>query len=197
MIRHYKLFLFSGFIIFILPFLGIPQVWKSIFLFIIGGILIIISLSYRHILRAQNSNEDDVYVDSIQESKKEFYENDTEITRSFPSTQNAEESEDNFSEVDEEEIGAEIEVLEMIDGDAEIDDLEEFDLVDGEVEEEVIKVTSKEDILSYFGEGEQELNQLVSHDEELIVDKKKNPKKKEITEEKAKRKRGRPKKIKE
>jgi len=201
MIRHYKLFLFSGFIVFVLPFVGIPQVWKSAVLFVIGGILIVISLSYRHILRAQSSNEDEVFVDSVQESKRGNYESEVDVAHSFPPHRVDEEIEDEDSDDLDDSEELEIEVLEIIDGDSDIEDLEEIeesDLEAGEVEEEVeevVNLVSKEETTSYSEEDEQ--TQVIDNEEVVIEIKKKTKATKIETEEKPKRKRGRPRKIKE
>lgn len=196
MIRHYKLFLFSGFIVFVLPFVGIPQVWKTAVLFVIGGILIVISLSYRHILRAQSSNEDEVFVDSVQESKRGNYESEVDVAHSFPPHRVDEEIEDEDSDDLDDSEELEIEVLEIIDGDSDIEDLEEIeesDLEVGEVEE-VVNLVSKEETTSYSEENVQ----TESDDEEEVIEIKKKTKATKIeTEEKPKRKRGRPRKIKE
>jgi len=191
MIRHYKLFLFSGFIIFVLPFLGIPQVWKSAALFIVGGILIIVALSYRHILRAQDSNEDEVYVDSVQESKREVYENEVDVAHSFPPNRVEEEVEEEEPKDSDESEELDIEVLEIIDGDSDIEDLEEIeesDLVTEEVVEDIAVLSSKEEIYA-----EEEIKP--EEKEEEVVEIKKKTKKEEV-EEKPKRKRGRPRKVK-
>jgi len=187
MIRHYKLFLFSGFIIFILPFLGIPQEWKTAVSFIVGGILIIISLSYRHILRMQNSNEDEVYIDSLQESKKMMYQDEVEIYKSFPPKE-----QDSFDDKNIDEESAEIETEEEIEPEEEV-----------EIEEEIIEIVEMEDgdVDSISDIEDIEHDNMPSFiEEEPEPEKKPEPKKatkkKKEADEKPKKKRGRPRKVK-
>lgn len=48
MIGGYKLLLWIGIVVVILPFLGIPSAWKEIILFLSGMILVAQSLFVRH-----------------------------------------------------------------------------------------------------------------------------------------------------
>lgn len=47
MTKHYRILFALGFIVFILPFLGIPDTYKVIIQFVVGFILILLSSLYR------------------------------------------------------------------------------------------------------------------------------------------------------
>lgn len=77
--KNYKLFLTLGIVILIVPFLGFPEVVGSVILFIIGVILIVVSLMYRtHFSMSFDDSHDErsetIYVDSnvqvVKEKKK-------------------------------------------------------------------------------------------------------------------------------
>lgn len=61
MIGGYRLLLWMGIIIIILPFIGVPSSWKEIILFLVGIILVAQSLFIRHqeklLLHPQNRSE--------------------------------------------------------------------------------------------------------------------------------------------
>ncbi len=48
MIGGYRLLLWMGIIIIVLPFIGVPSLWKEIILFLVGLILVAQSLFIRH-----------------------------------------------------------------------------------------------------------------------------------------------------
>lgn len=69
--KNYKVFLIIGVVVILVPFLGFPEIFKSILLFISGIVLIIISLMYRsrHGLIEDESN-DELEIDIDEEQKK-------------------------------------------------------------------------------------------------------------------------------
>jgi hypothetical protein len=48
MIGGYKLLLWIGILIIVLPFIGVPSFWKEIILFLVGIVLVAQSLFVRH-----------------------------------------------------------------------------------------------------------------------------------------------------
>lgn len=57
MIGGYKLLLWIGVVVIILPFLGVPSSWKEIILFLAGMILVAQSLFARHQQKLLSDND--------------------------------------------------------------------------------------------------------------------------------------------
>lgn len=74
MTRHYKILLILGILIFILPFLGIPDNWKNIGQFSIGLLIILLGLIYRHWYK--EDNEESPFLDSSEESFEDEDDNE-------------------------------------------------------------------------------------------------------------------------
>lgn len=52
--------LIVGLLVFVVPFLGIPEAWKDIMLFVLGGFVVIGAFVCRLSSRMENINEEDV-----------------------------------------------------------------------------------------------------------------------------------------
>lgn len=74
MIGGYRLLMWIGVIIIVLPFIGVPSLWKEIILFLIGIILIAQSLFIRHQEKmiVNNNPEEKVFVENNLKFKNEF-----------------------------------------------------------------------------------------------------------------------------
>lgn len=74
MIGGYRLLLWLGILIIVLPFVGVPSLWKEIILFLIGIILVGQSLFVRHQEKMIiHPKEEKVFVENNLDFKNEFY----------------------------------------------------------------------------------------------------------------------------
>jgi membrane protein implicated in regulation of membrane protease activity len=63
--RTYSFLLTVGILVFITPFLGIPESWKAVFLFTLGTCIVVIALTHRFTNRRDESvRRDDFYTES-------------------------------------------------------------------------------------------------------------------------------------
>lgn len=63
--RKYSFLLTVGILVFITPFLGVPESWKAIFLFVLGACIVLTALTYRFTNRREGSvRRDDFYTES-------------------------------------------------------------------------------------------------------------------------------------
>jgi len=53
--------LIVGLFVFLIPFLGVPESWKTILLFVLGACIVIIALQYRLATRKQDRSISEVY----------------------------------------------------------------------------------------------------------------------------------------
>lgn len=118
MIRNYKLFLGLGLITLVIPFLGIPEIFKNIILFAVGFILIILGLVYRSVSRRNSSFEEETFLESgededVEEDSVLLAEDgsDTESVDNFSDDLEGDydddESDDDNSDMYDDELGKE------------------------------------------------------------------------------------------
>lgn len=63
--RKYSILLVLGLLVFITPFLGVPESWKAFFLFTLGTCIILSALTYRFTNRREgHSLSDDFYTEN-------------------------------------------------------------------------------------------------------------------------------------
>ena len=70
MISNYKLFLWLGIILLLIPFLGIPQSWKDFILFVVGLILVAIGVFQRNHEKMgdRDEHEEEIFIESDNQS---------------------------------------------------------------------------------------------------------------------------------
>lgn len=77
--KNYKLFLILGIIIILIPFLGFREIFTTILLFIVGVILVVVSLMFRATIMSSRDDEETIFMDShVEESDTEVEEGDIE-----------------------------------------------------------------------------------------------------------------------
>lgn len=61
----YSFLLTVGIFVFITPFLGIPESWKAVFLFVLGACIVLLALIYRYTNRREDGKRhDDFYTEN-------------------------------------------------------------------------------------------------------------------------------------
>jgi hypothetical protein len=63
--------LIVGSCVFLTPFLGVPESWKAMILFVLGACVVIVALQYRLATRKKERNESEVYYEENEPHAKE------------------------------------------------------------------------------------------------------------------------------
>ena len=102
--KSYKTQLVLGIITFLIPFLGVPEVYKNWATVIIAVILIIYSLRVRYFIRTENGlNEKEIFVESKGEREDDLMIRSEELPAESAASNEVPEPEDSSEEIQEEE----------------------------------------------------------------------------------------------